>query len=1116
MRSLILFVLLKCQCTNFLDAFSITPLISRSLRCLTASSSTISSTEPNPSLVRQLNYFTTHVLDTSQTFNMTVISRMQSETVMGLIRSDVQEKAADETIVPIPSTYIYAVDWIDRTIEFMKHSTDFSPLYTTARLIPKKEGSATMRRGKLSIEDGMTRRDVIEFKRKTERCISLLLTLIIGYRASLSLGSGEDVVYFSKVLLERVPVHDRHLSLLLLFRGALSPLYQGTVLSPTEASYKLRHQEAMRSLGIVQPSSTSRLCFPLFTFALHCYNWQQQHERPGLVSSQGLGQGQGVGVGRRTEGAARFTECDAAVCRLLRACTAVDDEARDTNGLEGTGEDVMWSLRRWLGDQSSLFLLNSEHEQYRPIPTPTPISSGSIATAAASATIRAKSPNKSTRSLVAGEEEEEDSLYDDKTTTAANGNGNGNDIEDDGDSLIGSRGLLPEPIERGLPEEIRRNTIAMELLETSKQFPVTDMIVTAVAVVGKGVPGSRGGGGGGGGGSDADLFDIPQQVQNRFKPGALRHFAELGRLVSMMVTLSVADTREEEGETLVVALRRFMATFSALLSLPDTHKLRRQISSRIGGFHPLQISPEDIRRLKASYKGSSKSSSSAGNYNDNDDGDDLWVKGRQRQTSTNVDSSSEDLFAPPASAKGQGVRSKAGRSGHSDGAGTSITQNPNALSTELRRSLYELVAEQLSVPLSELGSSFASELDDIFRTWRRPHLLLDYLRMHSWSPDLQRLIRRFLLALWAISNETVDDIRYRDEGNLRHLNRLPAAIQTAWREGHVEVEVAGRRVNTLLPGYADTQTLFMMGEDGNTCMSIRARQKTTNRGLLSLVLHGNCRVLGKKDSTGRLLSRALVRLLIDETTGFPVLFVHAPIGSNGEETEDLEIYDEAAELGELLGLPVVYAQAPPPDSYAFKPFEICASAAIGETGVKCRLLDYTVLAPYVWKEGVRDIATGRFPAGMAPLLTRPNATDSAVLSFAEGLMLGVRPTGSLESLDLSHLDLSSSVSSSSKTQSGTDIKNKAYQSPISGEGLDWWQGVLGPAPQRRKPGQATTDSRPVVAGIASKPLQRQSNSIQARQAERQRVLGEQRQQRMRKKVPLSNEGDLTQERDDSL
>eukprot|EP01041_Mallomonas_annulata_P025572 gene25572-46646_t len=166
----------------------------------------------------------------------------------------------------------------------------------------------------------------------------------------------------------------------------------------------------MRSLGIVQPSSTSRLCFPLFTFALHCYTWQQQHE--------GQGQGQGVGVGRRTEGAARFTECDVAVCRLLRACTAVDDEARDMNGLEGTGEDVMWSLRRWLGDQSSLFLLNSEHEQYRPIPTP--ISSGSIATAAASATIRTKSPNKSTRSPVAGEEEEEDSLYDDKTTTAAN------------------------------------------------------------------------------------------------------------------------------------------------------------------------------------------------------------------------------------------------------------------------------------------------------------------------------------------------------------------------------------------------------------------------------------------------------------------------------------------------------------------------------------------------------------------------------------------------------------------------------------------------------------------------------------------------------------------------
>jgi len=33
-----------------------------------------------------------------------------------------------------------------------------------------------------------------------------------------------------------------------------------------------------------------------------------------------------------------------------------------------------------------------------------------------------------------------------------------------------------------------------------------------------------------------------------------------------------------------------------------------------------------------------------------------------------------------------------------------------------------------------------------------------------------------------------------------------------------------------LPGFNDPQTLFMLGEDSNTCLSIRAKQKATNRG----------------------------------------------------------------------------------------------------------------------------------------------------------------------------------------------------------------------------------------------------------------------------------------------
>lgn len=208
-----------------------------------------------------------------------------------------------------------------------------------------------------------------------------------------------------------------------------------------------------------------------------------------------------------------------------------------------------------------------------------------------------------------------------------------------------------------------------------------------------------------------------------------------------------------------------------------------------------------------------------------------------------------------------------------------------------------------------------------FSLTRRPHLLLDYYRMHGSSAEVQALFRQFLRALFGVSKETVDDLRFLEAGNRAHFCRMDPALVRAWREGSIQLdedEVTNecsdsdaregkdddddgdddihddgsysggeedasnedsvghtphrrtRIATAILPGFNDPQTLFMVGEDSNTCMSIRARLKSTNRGLLSILLHGNCRVLGIKDSSGRLTARALVRLLIDSATGQPV------------------------------------------------------------------------------------------------------------------------------------------------------------------------------------------------------------------------------------------------------
>jgi len=64
---------------------------------------------------------------------------------------------------------------------------------------------------------------------------------------------------------------------------------------------------------------------------------------------------------------------------------------------------------------------------------------------------------------------------------------------------------------------------------------------------------------------------------------------------------------------------------------------------------------------------------------------------------------------------------------------------------------------------SVIGTSdeIKREIQEVYRTWRSPLLLLDYHRIHNaHAPEVQALYRRFLRGLFGISKETVDDVRY--------------------------------------------------------------------------------------------------------------------------------------------------------------------------------------------------------------------------------------------------------------------------------------------------------------------------------------------------------------------
>ncbi len=376
----------------------------------------------------------------------------------------------------------------------------------------------------------------------------------------------------------------------------------------------------------------------------------------------------------------------------------------------------------------------------------------------------------------------------------------------------------------------------------------------------------------------------------------------------------------------------------------------------------------------------------------------------------------------------------------SRGAGTKV-QGPAKVATPMASSvpsspliaidkvLLRLVAMVVGVETKVIlgNPSAIFEIFDTFATWRKPQLLLEYCSMHSSSPEIQNLFRRFLRALWGISNETVDDIRYKDEGNLRHLKLLPPRLLHDWIEGRVQ------STGKSLPGYTDPQTVFMMGEDSNTCMGIRSRQKGTNRGLLSFLLHGNNRILGIKDASGKLVARATALLLFDTMTNQPVLFVETPYTCNSYQfgsledvdNEDiLEIYDQAAELGQCLQVPVVYSVPPPSNNYVMSENETPAiridsndidsfiststeatmiynNASTPVDGVSranvpvynvVYLADYTYLAPYVWIEGVKNpVNTNVFLPNHFPSLVRREKNRSYVPA-------GIRTIGTLEAM----------------------------------------------------------------------------------------------------------------------
>jgi hypothetical protein len=481
--------------------------------------------------------------------------------------------------------------------------------------------------------------------------------------------------------------------------------------------------------------------------------------------------------------------------------------------------------------------------------------------------------------------------------------------------------------------------------------------------------------------------------------------------------MTIADSDLTESSSLFLHLKRFIATISAIRGLPLNHKLRKKFEFKLKLNY---LSPNAVQTRAGNIKTYLYKSPTV------DSDDDLFApqsRSYSYVTSTK-DDSDDDFFAPTQ--KGFGKNTKSSYDNDNDEfwatsakkkVVTTIAEplTKEILLSEIENTLLQVIADTLKVDDDSIlnNESIRFEIADVFSTWRKPQLLLEYYRMHRASQDLQNVFARFLKALFGITEETFDDIRYRDVGNKYHFDRLPGELVKQWGDGKT-------RNGKLLPGYSDAQTLFMLGEDSNTCMSIRSRQKGTNRGLLSFLLHGNVRVVGVKDPSGKLLARAVTRLLIDEETSRPVIYVETPYGGT-DEYSYLEVYDQAAELGRLLKLPVIYATAPKPSLYVMSSNESpaappdCAidteyydyyddknliqneilSSGVNNTTAVDHLInitDYTIFSPYIWTDGIKSTKVDKFVYGRTPILTKRSLDK-------EFAVLGARPATFVESTE---------------------------------------------------------------------------------------------------------------------
>ena len=213
----------------------------------------------------------------------------------------------------------------------------------------------------------MSSREIVEIKRKTERVLSQLMTLLIAYNSCLVSGMEKDLLFFTKALLEKTPIHDRHFALLLLCRGLLAPPYSvgsnrydssganepvgdlAQLIRQPSLSLSQSFKNHMVSLGISQPSVAARMLYPFASAAMRSFNKgasKFSSSKPKVYDwfSDDSSSSDGRSSGVQEE---MFQDADKKLCLMLQACMVEDIQAEKLREMTGSGDEALTTLRRY-------------------------------------------------------------------------------------------------------------------------------------------------------------------------------------------------------------------------------------------------------------------------------------------------------------------------------------------------------------------------------------------------------------------------------------------------------------------------------------------------------------------------------------------------------------------------------------------------------------------------------------------------------------------------------------------------------------------------------------------------------------------------------------------------